>query len=134
MELSVIVALISGMAIIIAASIQAYGNVSAARHKLNTLPETKDIPQEVANPATNTRRRKGDWRYRILLLFMVSWWVFAIWSVDITKNRFILAIVIIHPSIVGFMVTVKYMLNWITDILHRVETQIQNKSRHNDPH
>jgi hypothetical protein len=68
MENIVIAATITGFAAIIAATIQALGNISAAKHKLAT---QKPVQKEQATAEVTLRTTKRDWSFWVIFCFMI---------------------------------------------------------------
>ena len=105
MEPIVIAATITGTAAIAAAGIQAMGNISAAKHKAADAPAQKDVAQA----QVTERPAKRDWAFWCILIFMTFWWILAVVYVDPTGSRYMLALIILYPSTVAFLVMVKIL-------------------------
>ena len=106
MEPIVIAATITGTAAMAAAGIQAMGNISAAKHKAAEAPAQK----EVAQAQVTDRPAKRDWAFWGILVFMTFWWIQAIVTVDLSGSRYMLACIILSPSVVLFMVVIKVVI------------------------
>jgi hypothetical protein len=106
MEPIVIAALISGTAVITAATIQAAGNIVAAKKRLAENPPTKDMAQEVI---TDHRIKKVDWWFWGILAFMAFWWVLTMATADVMGSRYTMALVILTPPAAAFMAMAKVL-------------------------
>jgi hypothetical protein len=106
MEPVVQAAVISGTAVMIAAGIQATGNVVAARKRAAEKPETKEITQDV----TTAQRTKRDRSFWITLVFIGVWWVSGFFINDLSKDRYALAVLILMPSMTLYMVMMKVIV------------------------
>ena len=90
----------------IAAGIQATGNVVAARKKATETPDTKDIAQDV----TTAHRTKRDRSFWITLFFIGVWWVAGFFINDLSKDRYALAVLILMPSMTLYMVIMEVIV------------------------
>ena len=105
MDNTALTAAITGTAVIIAAIIQASGNVFAAKHKAAVTPPKNDIVQEV----TQKKITKPDWGFWVIMVLGSIWWIFNIAYRDFIADRLMFGLVILVPCVAVLMIVVKIM-------------------------